>query len=335
VYNASGRAMGTDDSSAMSLEDDTTDDEEQQKRRNDGSTRTKKKKKTMVTSTSSSRSIVAQLRGGGARSELVTVNARAMSAVQRGAVDTARVILVRAQEILAEDVTISAKMRATTLNNLGTVCSKQNKHEESLGFALSAVAAARQITEGGGEGEGDEHVTTIEDKARCMALALHNLGVEQECLGDYEAAKRTFDASKDIVRKALDDSTGVDILTSMVSRMGSPSSSASFRSNSRPNSPSGRSSGSQHGGGGGGGGGLVLRPPSVERHPTYGGTGKQNVKDVKDPTFHNLSKLERRLHRQMLGKRIMSSEDVTTNKDLATHTSTTKSMDMHHLSMDL
>jgi hypothetical protein len=152
-------------------------------------------------------------------------------------------------------------------------------------------------------------------------------------LGDYEAAKRTFDASKDIVRKALDDSTGVDILTSMVSRIGSPSSSASFqpnsRPNSRPNSPSGRSGGSQHGGGGGG---LVLRPPSVERHPTYGGTGKQNVND---PTFHNLSKLERRLHRQMLGKRIMSSEDVTTNKDLATHTSTTKSMDMHHLSMDL
>ena len=169
---------------------------------------------------------------------------------------------------------------------------------------------------------------------RCLALALHNLGVEQECLGDYESAKRTFDRSKDIVRQALDSSTGVDILAS-VSRV----------SRVRPRSPGARPTSPN----------VVLRPPSVSHsfvssvnkpthpsHPLNGGGRRDTI---------GLNKIERRLHRQMLGRRVMDSaydgsrgergsqlklrmEDTTMNKQGAMFTSTTKAMDSHHLNMD-
>ena len=286
--------------------------------------------------------------------------------------DTARVILIRAQEIMAEGHhLITSQLRATTLNNLGTVCSKQNKHEESLGFALSAVAAARQIEitpiqrrtneedltdDNSGNSNIEENGTTKEDKARCLALALHNLGVEQECLGDYEAAKITFNHSKDIVRKALDDSTGVDILAS-VSRV---PRGRGGRGGSRPTSPQNRNMNSNSSDVGG----IVLRPPSLGRQPTYGrvlssptsssltstsqlGTAQLGTAQIS--SFSNLQQdyksdaqqivglnnLEKRLHRQMLGRRVVLKTDSTMNQDTDKYTSVTRSMDSHHLEMDL
>ena len=68
---------------------------------------------------------------------------------------------------------IAASLRATTLNNLGTVCSKQGKHEESLGFALAAVAAAQQIPSGPLDNDGlpDLASDQAQERARCLALA--------------------------------------------------------------------------------------------------------------------------------------------------------------------
>ena len=51
-----------------------------------------------------------------------------------------------------------------------------------------------------------------------------------------------------------------------------------------------------------------------------------------DNNMIGLNNIERKIHRQMLGRRVM--EDNTMTKDGAKFTSTTKSMDTHHLNMD-
>eukprot|EP00946_MAST-07B_sp_MAST-7B-sp1_P004797 g4797.t1 len=198
-------SSATDESSYLSIDIDSGSDTTKNKRLQNTTRRGKKN-----TSSSGRQQTMSSLTSIGATSELINVNSRAMAAVQRGAVDTARIILIRAQELLGQDdattTNIAASLRATTLNNLGTVCSKQGKHEESLGFALAAVAAAQQIPSGPPGKDGLPNLASDEaqERARCLALALHNLGVQQECLGDAKAAKETFRRSKFIVQKALD-----------------------------------------------------------------------------------------------------------------------------------
>ena len=105
---------------------------------------------------------------------------------------------------MQQSTNIAASLRATTLNNLGTVCSKQGKHEESLGSCRRRCSStANTIWSPGKDGLPDLH-RTKHRSGLCAALALHNLGVQQECLGDAEAAKETFRRSKFIVQKALD-----------------------------------------------------------------------------------------------------------------------------------
>ena len=138
-------SSATDESSYLSIDIDSDSDTTKNKRLQNAARRGKKNTSSGRQQTTSSLTSI------GATSELINVNSRAMAAVQRGAVDTARIILIRAHELLGRDdattTNIAASLRATTLNNLGTVCSKQGKHEESLGFALAAVAA-QQIPSG-------------------------------------------------------------------------------------------------------------------------------------------------------------------------------------------
>ena len=126
-----------------------------------------------------------------------------------------------------------------------------------------------------------------------MSLALHNLGVQQECLGDAEAAKETFRRSKFIVQKALDAARaneshgyvgstvtnnslrGIDVeLASVSSRSGMQNSNAEATAAAKQHQQFVRSETTERSkmNANSRGRGVVIQPAAVRaRIPTYGG----------------------------------------------------------------
>ena len=104
-----------------------------------------------------------------------------MKAMAEGRVEAALRLLQT-----VDDADVGAEMRAATKNNLASVLSKMGRHEEALDYALHAIDSAKQTTSGAS-----------------LALALHNVAVEMDFLGDTEAALRSYEHAKTLALDRL------------------------------------------------------------------------------------------------------------------------------------
>lgn len=100
--------------------------------------------------------------------------------------------------------------------NICAVLSQLNKHELALNHAMSAVILlqeimlAKKLDPGAFQDEDEEMPTeTSKDRTAVLAIAYHNMGVEQEFLRSFPAAILSYKKAVNFAEKNLGPEDGI------------------------------------------------------------------------------------------------------------------------------
>lgn len=115
------------------------------------------------------------------------------------------------------------EIQADTHLNICAVLSQLNKHELALNHAMSAVILLQELMlrkrldANGGNGDEDEELASSsaigdgnsKDRTAVLAIAYHNMGVEQEFLRSYPAAILSYKKAVNFAEKHLGVEDGI------------------------------------------------------------------------------------------------------------------------------